>query len=464
MKKLLLAVLTLMCVIICALPVACGNNSNNGSGSNNGDIEQGDDGKINDDEIVEGDDDEQFKDLTPTEGLEFREIAGGYEVTGIGTATVTDLVIPSTYNGKPVISIYGEIYLSPEAGGFVHQGAFWGCASLTRVFIPDSVTSIGDNAFIGCYNLTRIIIPDSVTHIGKSAFSSCYSLTIYCEAESRPFMWENFWNIMDCPVVWDCNNNEIADDGNIYASIKGIRYALKEGDASIARQPKSISEEITVPKAVKFKGNVYRVTSIAEWAFSRCNLTKINIPKGVTSIGNYAFGYCSNLTSVIMPDGMTSIGQSAFSNCTSLTSINIPDGVTSIGIWAFNNCSSLKDVTIPGSVTRIEGNTFSECSSLTSVTISDGVTIIGDQSFSGCTSLTNINIPDSVTLIEGWAFRGCSSLKKIIIPVSVTTLGGAVFEGCSGLTIYCRAASEPSDWYSNWNFSNCPVVWGYKGK
>ena len=65
-------------------------------------------------------------------------------------------------------------------------------------------------------------------------------------------------------------------------------------------------------------------------------VTKITIPEGVTSIGDWAFYECSSLTEITIPDSVTSIGDSAFDGCTSLTEITIPDSVTSIGDRVFD--------------------------------------------------------------------------------------------------------------------------------
>ncbi len=157
-----------------------------------------------------------------------------------------------------------------------------------------------------------------------------------------------------------------------------------------------------------------------------------NLP--VTSIGDFAFDYCTDLTSITIPDSVTSIGSLAFSSCTGLTSITIPDSVTSIG-----------------------DTTFVGCTGLTSITIPDSVTSIGDYAFEDCTGLTSITIPDSVTSIGEWAFSSCESLTSISIPDSVTSIGESAFEDCTGLTSI-HFAGTMAEWATieketEWNFN-----------
>ena len=214
--------------------------------------------------------------------------------------------------------------------------------------------------------------------------------------------------------------------------------------------------------------------------------------KSVTSIGKYAFYYCSSLKSITIPDGVTEIGLGAFSGCTSLTNITIPSSVTSIGDYAFSGCKSLtaigvevgnnnytsvngvlfnkdktelicypagktdKSYNIPDSVTSIGDWAFIGCTSLTSITIPNGVTSIGDYAFYGCTSLTSITIPNSVSSIGKCAFENCLSLTSITIPSSVTSVSNNTFSNCESLTSITIPDSVVS--IGNYAFSNCEAL------
>ena len=69
------------------------------------------------------------------------------------------------------------------------------------------------------------------------------------------------------------------------------------------------------------------------------NLTSVNIPYGVTDIGNTAFEDCRKLTSITIPSTVTSIGRYAFVNCIGLTSIkSYITNVFETGDYSFRNC------------------------------------------------------------------------------------------------------------------------------
>ena len=156
------------------------------------------------------------------------------------------------------------------------------------------------------------------------------------------------------------------------------------------------------------------MTSIGDYAFLDCtSLTTITVDAGnlnYSSVDGVLFNKLQTLlvqypagildNSYTIPDSVTSIGDYAFYYCTSLTSVTIPDSVTSIGLLRSISCTSLASITIPDSVTSIGVAAFESCTSLTSVTIPDSVTSIGDYAFYNCTSLTSVTLPATL-FVEG---------------------------------------------------------------
>ena len=335
-------------------------------------------------------------------GLKFSEYDDHYVVYGIGSTRDTDIIIPSEYGNKPV-------------------------------------TKIAAFSFERRHDLTSVKIPESVTEIDELAFRNCSVLTIYCEAKSKPEGWEENWN-EGCPVVWDCKNNDVAEDGYIYTYIDGIRYALKDGEATVVTQSNSISVNVAIPKTVKYKKNSYTVTAIGDNAFDiqtnvntlRVYIETITLPDSITTIGNYAFYETYWLSDFTIPSGVISIGDYAFSHCLKMESITIPESVKSIGVGTFE-WSGLKRVTISSNITQIPEKAFASCIALNNVTIPNGVTSIGDGAFSFCSDLTSITIPDKVTSIGDAAFY-CCGFTSITLPDGITSIGDNMFNGCRGLT------------------------------
>ncbi|WP_461257698.1 leucine-rich repeat protein [Treponema sp. R80B11-R83G3] len=172
------------------------------------------------------------------------------------------------------------------------------------------------------------------------------------------------------------------------------------------------------------------------------NIIGITIPDSITSIGDYAFRYCTGLTSVTIPDSVTTIGNGAFKGCTSLTSVTIGNKVTNIGASAFIDCTSLKNITIPDSVTSIGQSAFAGCSSLTNVIIPNSVTSIRENAFMSCRNITSVTIGNKVTSIGDRAFSGCTRLTNVIIPDNVTSIGVDAFNNCDNITSVTIAANK----------------------
>lgn len=118
------------------------------------------------------------------------------------------------------------------------------------------------------------------------------------------------------------------------------------------------AKNVEIPSKV----NGIAVKEIAYRTFyNNKTIESVTIPDTVSTIGDYAFNYCSNLKTVTFGSGVKKIGNYSFSQ-SGVTSVVFPDSVESIGFAAFWKCSGLSDVEIPASVTSIGSRAFVGCS------------------------------------------------------------------------------------------------------
>ena len=369
----------------------------------------------------------------PSEGLTFllNEDGKSCSISGIGTCTDTDVVIPDTYMGIPVTIIGDSAFQNysslksitiPESVTSIGQWAFYRCSSLTSITIPKNVTSIDVSAFSGCESLTSVVIPNNVTVIGNWAFEDCGSLTSITIGNRVTAIGKSTFS--------GCRNLSsilVADGNSKYYSSGNCLIEKESGVLFLGCQTSMIPTDGSV-------------TAIGSLAFSGCSgLTSITLPDSITRIENKAFYFCDNLTSVTIGNRVTHVGESAFFGCSSLAGITIPDSVTEIGYQAFYGCTSLAYNEYDNAYYLGNASNPYLClikstsTDIASCTVHENTKVIGDYAFRGRDSLLNITIPDCVTHIGMSAFEGCSGLTSVTIPAGVTVIGKDAFAYCRSI-------------------------------
>lgn len=308
--------------------------------------------------------------------------------SGEGLVSGSEIVIPSSYNGKPVTEISAEAFKPPKDGDNRVMEDYY--KNIKTLVIPDSVTKIGHEAFAYLSGITSCAIPDGVTEIGYRAFADCESLKIV----------------------------------NIPGSVTKIADTTFDNCSSL--------QNVVIPESV---------TEIGWGAFWGCkSFTEVTVPDSVTKIDDQAFAFCSGVKTVNIPSNVTSIGKGTFESCTSLKHIEIPDDVKSIGGYAFKECLSLREIVIPDSVVSLEEGAFQACTELKSLVIGNSVTEIPRYAFMGCIRLTDIRFGNAVEVIGESAFEGCGTgrsadekLRSIVLPASIKRIEKRAFAHCTEL-------------------------------
>lgn len=118
----------------------------------------------------------------------------------------------------------------------------------------------------------------------------------------------------------------------------------------------------TIPRYATNNGVDYKVKRVAEYAFfNNASVFDITFEDGVTEIQQFAISYCTNLTAINLPKSLRTLGQSCFARNTQLPSIVLPEGLTTVEKFACMGCTSLREVTFPSTLTTINKEAFKEC-------------------------------------------------------------------------------------------------------
>ena len=183
----------------------------------------------------------------------------------------------------------------------------------------------------------------------------------YIDRQSIDYVWyykikyDGITDVLVIPYQAELDENgNVTENGEMYKitevdlSIKGY----KEWDYYYGSSFPSI-EKVIYPNTVEKIGSSENLGD----GHVLNQPSEIILSKNLISIGNYAFYECSSLTNIEIPEGVTSIGNEAFSS-SGISSIEIPESVTSIGDYAFQSSDELKEIVIPRSVKYIGRGAF----------------------------------------------------------------------------------------------------------
>lgn len=220
-------------------------------------------------------------------------------------------------------------------------------------------------------------------------------------------------------------------------------YEVYDTYIAITQYVGGAKECVKVPDAIDDKP----VYVIAEYAFKKAEIQKIDISKNIYSIGEEAFQSCTALQSVRFVDvvnviedstvgtGVVKIGKNAFNNCSTLSALELPDGVLTLSEGAFYGCTNLREIHLP-----------------------DTVTGLGNSLFYDCASLEQIKIPPLVTYIPVAFCSGCTSLKDVYIDATVTEIASSAFNSVPNAAVFHSTATSTAAEYAAAYFFGFEVI------
>lgn len=311
------------------------------------------------------------------------EVAGDFIFSDNGDGTVTltgytgkskNVTIPSTFESAPVTAIGSHAFFEnrtvqtvtvPE--GVVSIGAMaFAQTTLTDVYLPVGLKTIGDHAFSGVRRMTAIDLPEGLTEISQYAFTGCVGL----RAIHLPSTLVNV-----PPTLFELLTN------------------LREINVAPAN-----------PVFADWDGVLVQTTTMTLWKLPQnWGVTKYAVPEGILAVGECAFHQCIRLTSITLPASVLSVGYGAFIRCTKLTAIRVDSGNTALG--------SAQGILFEKATATL--HTFPAGKKTTRFTVPKRFKAIANFAFSDC-SFRTLLVPVNVTYIAKDAFAG-SNIRNLRI-------------------------------------------------
>ena len=237
--------------------------------------------------------------------------------------------------------------------GVIHDSAFKGNATLTKVVIPEGVTDIQVDAFHSCYLLTDVTFPQSLRILGKHAFmysgenaaDNFYYILPNTIAEMGNAPFESSKARLCCDRYI---NSDYSDYTSTYLLLGDKWWGWAEGPFRMKDCYVTYThpEEQVTEQVLRIELGGYVPEEGTDW------MQPVTIPRSVYRIGDDCFKNLTELSCLIMPEydldegdvisrSVQEIGANAFAGCSSLTSITFPSlALSHIAVGAFSGCGN----------------------------------------------------------------------------------------------------------------------------
>ncbi len=270
---------------------------------------------------------------------------------------------------------------------FEYDGGWEEAMELPKVdlILPDTVRIIGNNIIKWRRNITNLCLPEWLEVCGANNYI-------------------NVWDFKSASSRFVVKSGMLLDGDKLISVLFAHMWELK-----------------------------HPIRVIGSYAFCGFGMQGFRLPDTIEEIESSGFSGCRVLRGVSLPKGLKTLGSYAFESCGSLEKIVIPTNIKKIAAGTFLSCYSLKEVILPEGLEVIEESAFDNCPKLETIRLPNGVKKIGEGAFKGCRELKEVVLPDGLETIDDCAFVDCRRLETIRLPNSLKKIGNDVFKGCCGL-------------------------------
>ena len=348
---------------------------------------------------------------------------------------VGDIVVPAS------VIVQGQVYKVVRIG----DAAFVSC-NIHNITLPSTIEEIGEESFMGMQG-TSMVLPSSLRSIGPSAFAYSFLTELKIPDNVDSIGEYAFYRSKIARFTVGQNNTH-------FVAIDSLALYSNDTAILVAYAPAcSTTSAFTVPAGVR---------EIRSGALDVVNLSSVQLPEGLRTIGTYSFGsemgslhIPASVTHIIgallpspqdgfvltlspdnrnyrMEDGMlvSNAGDTLLMSINSSDTLMVPLGVRVIGECAMSENSRNRVVVLPEGVEEICNAAFLNTSA--QIEVPRTVRIIGAQAFYSNTGTDEFDIPQ-VERIGDYAFFH-SPVREIQVTDSLRIIGEYAFYGCQNLS------------------------------